>query len=457
MRADAEASMPDSIVTGSFEWPRATEMEQAVIGAMIAIPEYAAEGLGFLQAEDLYHPEHQYIFESIQLNQTAGLSVDIATVVEMLQEMGVSEAARRYARELGSFPTILCVEQLRNYMQVIRDHRIRRDVIALSYDNIELALAEIDGKQIVEKVSGGLLKIADTALSDSGVGKSSKVTSTVMASLLERKENPNTMAGLSTGWHELDKMTGGFQGSDLIIIAARPSMGKTAFVLNFIQNTVLCLKKPGLIFSLEMSKEQLVQRMLSSMSGLDSQNLRNGMITDMQWKLLNLQAEKLMNAELFIDEGANLTPAAMRARAKQIMMDTGNRLGVVCVDYLQLMSGSGRENRVQDVSEISRSLKTLAMELKVPVIALSQLSREVEKRADKRPMLSDLRDSGAIEQDADTVIFLYRDDYYNKSKEEQEKNQTEDAEIIISKQRNGPTGVVNLRFNKPLTRFENKM
>jgi replicative DNA helicase len=459
MRA-AEADDPglvysQNISTGDFEWPRATEMEQAVIGAMIAIPEYAAEGLGFLQVEDFHFPEHQHALEAMKLIHEAGFHIDSRTVIEFLQEMGASMDCRAYIRELASFPTILCVEQLKNYMRMIRDHRIRRDVIALSYDNIELALAEIDGTKVVEAISNKLMAVSDVTVKNGTVAKAEDFMKDLIGEIEERGKNPNCLPGLSTGWVDLNRLTGGFCRGDLIVVAARPSMGKTAFALNIIEQQVVKDKVPVLFFSMEMSKNQVGERLLSSLSTVRGERIKNG-VGGYDLKMLQDAAKKIPENSLVINESVALTPALMRMEAKQVMRDLNNKLGLIVVDYLQLMSGSNKENKTQEITEISKSLKELAKELKVPVIALSQLSRDVEKRSSKVPMLSDLRESGAIEQDADIIIFLYRDDYYNKSHEERSKQDKEEADIIVAKHRNGSVGSVKLIFNKPLTRFENK-
>ena len=266
----------------------------------------------------------------------------------------------------------------------------------------------------------------------------------------EMADNPNDVTGVPTGFYDLDRMTAGLQKGDLVVLAARPSMGKTAFAINIAEHVALNAELPVAVFSMEMGAAQLAVRIVGSIGRIDQSHLRTGRLTDEEWPRLTEAIERLRNVSLHIDETPGLTPSELRANARRLARQYG-QLGLIVVDYLQLMSGSssGDENRATELGEISRGLKALAKELQCPVIALSQLNRSVEQRTDKRPMMSDLRESGAIEQDADIIMFIYRDDYYNKDSREPGV-----AEIIIGKQRNGPTGTVKLAFLKPLTRFE---
>lgn len=277
---------------------------------------------------------------------------------------------------------------------------------------------------------------------------------TLVVELLDRvqemADNPNDITGVPTGFYDLDRMTSGFQAGDMIVLAARPSMGKTAFAINIAEHVALNEGLPVAVFSMEMGASQLAVRIVGSIGRIDQGHLRTGKLTDDEWPRLTEAIEKLRNISLHIDETPGLTPSELRANARRLARQCG-KLGLIVVDYLQLMSGStaGGDNRATELGEISRGLKMLAKELQCPVIALSQLNRSVETRTDKRPMMSDLRESGAIEQDADIIMFIYRDDYYNKDSKDPGV-----AEIIIGKQRNGPTGTVKLAFLKPLTRFE---
>jgi len=270
--------------------------------------------------------------------------------------------------------------------------------------------------------------------------------------MLYQRDNPDEVTGIATGFTDLDRMTSGLQAGDLVIVAGRPSMGKTAFAINIAEHVAISGKRPVAVFSMEMGGTQLVMRMLSSVGRLDQSVLKNGSLKDEHWERLNEAVAKLTDAPIFIDETAGLSALELRARARRLARRFNNQLGLIVIDYLQLMSGSGRsDNRASELGEISRSLKALAKELQVPVIALSQLSRTVEQRTDKRPMMSDLRESGAIEQDADLIMFMFRDEYYTK-----EQSQFKGlAECIIGKHRNGPTGRIFLTFMGQFTRFEN--
>ena len=272
----------------------------------------------------------------------------------------------------------------------------------------------------------------------------------LMDRVQEMADNPSDVTGVPTGFYDLDRMTAGLQAGDLVVLAARPSMGKTAFAINIAEHVALAEQLPVAVFSMEMGASQLAVRIVGSIGRINQRNLGTGRLTDEEWPRLTEAIERLRNVSLHIDETPGLTPSQLRANARRLARQCG-KLGLIVVDYLQLMSGSSSdgENRATELGEISRGLKALAKELQCPVIALSQLNRSVEQRTDKRPMMSDLRESGAIEQDADIIMFIYRDDYYNKDSREPGV-----AEIIIGKQRNGPTGTVKLTFLKPLTRFE---
>jgi len=312
-----------------------------------------------------------------------------------------------------------------------------------------------DVKNLLDDAEAKILNIAESGhRSNQGFLSVQQILPGVINRIddLYQRENQSGVTGISTGFEDLDQLTSGFQPGDLIIVAGRPSMGKTAFSINIAENIALQNKLPIAIFSMEMGASQLVTRMLGSIGKLDQQRMRNGSLEDDDWFRLTSAVGKLNNAPVYIDEGAGLTSFDVRARARRLQRQTG-QLGLIVIDYIQLMSGTSdksNENRATEISEISRSLKSLAKELNVPVVALSQLNRSVEQRQDKRPVMSDLRESGAIEQDADLIIFIYRDEVYNKDSE-----QKGTAEIIISKQRNGPIGTVRLTFLGEHTRFEN--
>ncbi|KPC98218.1 Replicative DNA helicase [Geobacillus sp. BCO2] len=400
--------------------------------------------------EDFYRAAHQKIFHAMLRVADKGEPVDLVTVtaelaaLEQLEEVG----GVSYLSELAdSVPTAANVEYyariveeksllrrlIRTATSIAQDGYTREDEIDVLLDEAERKIMEVSQR----KHSGAFKNIKDVLVQT--------------YDNIEMLHNRNgDITGIPTGFTELDRMTSGFQRSDLIIVAARPSVGKTAFALNIAQNVATKTNENVAIFSLEMSAQQLVMRMLCAEGNINAQNLRTGKLTPEDWGKLTMAMGSLSNAGIYIDDTPSIRVSDIRAKCRRLKQESG--LGMVVIDYLQLIQGSGRnrENRQQEVSEISRSLKALARELEVPVIALSQLSRSVEQRQDKRPMMSDLRESGSIEQDADIVAFLYRDDYYNKDSEN--KNI---IEIIIAKQRNGPVGTVQLAFIKEYNKFVN--
>jgi replicative DNA helicase len=346
---------------------------------------------------------------------------------------------------------------LRRYAEIVRERAILRKLVSAS-DEIATAAFNPQGRpvpQILDEAEGKIFKIGEEgSRTKQGFQSMDNLVVDLLDRVTELYENgAEEVTGVRTGFFDLDRMTAGLQPGDLIVLAARPSMGKTAFALNIAENVAAAEGLPAVVFSMEMGAAQLALRMVGSMGRIDQQHLRTGKLSDDEWGRLSDAVEKLRNVSLFIDETPGLTPSELRARARRQARQCG-KLGLIVVDYLQLMSGSGggsEENRATVLGEISRGLKALAKELQCPVIALSQLNRSVETRTDKRPMMSDLRESGAIEQDADVIMFIYRDDYYNK----ETSKEPGVAEIIIAKQRNGPVGTAKLAFLKPLTKFDN--
>ncbi len=430
--------------------PQNIEAEQAVLGAVFLDPSALTLASEILIPEDFYRAAHQKIFHAMLKVADKGEPVDLVTVTaeladaKMLEEVG----GVSYLSELAdAVPTAANVEY---YARIVEEKSILRRLIRTatsiaqdSYtreDEVDVLLNEAE-KKIMEvsqrKHSGTFQNIKDVLVQ----------TYDNIEMLHNRK---GEITGIPTGFTELDRMTAGFQRSDLIIVAARPSVGKTAFALNIAQNVATKTNENVAIFSLEMSAQQLVMRMLCAEGNINAQNLRTGKLTAEDWGKLTMAMGSLSNAGIYIDDTPSIRVSEIRAKCRRLKQESG--LGMVLIDYLQLIQGSGRnrENRQQEVSEISRALKALARELEVPVIALSQLSRSVEQRQDKRPMMSDIRESGSIEQDADIVAFLYRDDYYDKDSEN--KNI---IEIIIAKQRNGPVGTVQLAFIKEYNKFVN--
>jgi replicative DNA helicase len=430
--------------------PQSIEAEQAVLGAVFLDPSALTLASEILIPEDFYRAAHQKIFHAMLRVADKGEPVDLVTVTaeladtQQLEEVG----GVSYLSELAdSVPTAANVEYyariveeksvlrrlIRTASSIAQDGYTREDEVDVLLDEAERKIMEISQR----KHSGTFKNIKDVLVQ----------TYDNIEMLHNRK---GEVTGIPTGFTELDRMTSGFQRSDFIIVAARPSVGKTAFALNIAQNVATKTNENVAIFSLEMSAQQLVMRMLCAEGNINAQNLRTGKLTPEDWGKLTMAMGSLSNAGIYIDDTPSIRVSDIRAKCRRLKQESG--LGMIVIDYLQLIQGSGRnrENRQQEVSEISRSLKALARELEVPVIALSQLSRSVEQRQDKRPMMSDIRESGSIEQDADIVAFLYRDDYYNKDSEN--KNI---IEIIIAKQRNGPVGTVQLAFIKEYNKFVN--
>ena len=431
--------------------PHSLEAEQSVIGSMIMDKDAIMAANEILISEDFYHQQYGVLFDTMVELFNAGLPVDLITLQNKLKEKDAPAeiTSLEYVRELlDAVPTSANVKY---YAKIVKDHAMRRKLIKL---NQEIENECYSGQESVETVMDITeKKVFELLQSRGGSGDFVPIRKVVM-NALEKIENSaksdGNVTGIPTGFVDLDYRTAGLQPSDLILIAARPSMGKTAFVLNIAQYVAFHEDMCTAIFSLEMSKEQLVNRLFSLESHVDAQALRTGNLSDADWEKLIEGAGVIGNSHLIIDDTPGISIAEMRSKCRKYKLE--HDLKLIIIDYLQLMSGSGRssDSRQQEISDISRSLKALARELSVPVIALSQLSRAVEQRPDHRPMLSDLRESGAIEQDADVVMFIYRDDYYNHDSEEKGI-----SEIIIAKQRNGPIGTVKLAWLPQYTKFAN--
>ena len=432
--------------------PHSMEAEQAVIGSMLMDRDAMESALEILQPDDFYGRQYGTLFQAIRELNTENKPVDLVTLQERLKENNVPEelAGMDFIREvLGSVPTSANVKY---YAKIVKEKSLMRRLIRTTE---EITAQCYQGTDNVEAVMDSTEKKIFNLMQSRGGGDFTPIRQVVINALerIEAASKQNgSITGVSTGFIDLDYQTSGMQPSDLILVAARPSMGKTAFVLNMAQHMAFRDNITTAIFSLEMSKEQLVNRLFSLESKVDAQVLRNGRLEDSDWERLIESAEIIGNSNLIIDDTPSISIAELRSKCRKYKMEMN--LGVIIIDYLQLMSGSSggksSTSRQQEISDISRSLKAVARELNVPVIALSQLSRAVEQRDDKRPMLSDLRESGAIEQDADVVMFIYRDDYYNK--ESEKKNI---AEIIVAKQRNGPVGTVELAWRPQYTQFGN--
>ncbi|MBE3591508.1 MAG: replicative DNA helicase [Thermoanaerobacter sp.] len=433
-----------------MEWskipPQNIEAEQSVLGSMLLSRDAIIDVSEIIKADDFYKESHKKLFDVMMEMFEKDIPVDLVTVVDELRKRNMLEAVGGidYIASLSS--NVITTANVSYYAKLIKEKATLRRLIEASSEIMELSYEGDD----VETV----LDIAEQKIFDIAQGRNTTNFSPIKDVLMntfykieELYKNKGQLTGIPSGFPDLDLKTAGFQPSDFILVAARPSMGKTSFALNIAQNAALLTGLPVAIFSLEMSKEQLVNRLICSTANIDSQKLRTGNLDEDDWMKLAAAMTPLSKAPIYIDDTPGIGVMDIRAKCRRLKLEKG--LGLVMIDYLQLMQGRGRaENRQQEISEISRSLKSLARELNVPVITLSQLSRAPESRSDHRPILSDLRESGAIEQDADIVMFLYRDDYYHKDSEK--KNI---AEVIIAKHRNGPTGVVELLWLAQYTKF----
>jgi replicative DNA helicase len=435
--------------------PHSIEGESSVLGGLL-LDNGAWDRVGdLLTDEDFYRYEHKLIYAAVGALINATKPADVITVYEHLQNQGKAEdvGGLSYLNSLAQY--VPSASNIRRYAEIVRERSILRKLVAAS-DEIATNAFNPQGKAVAMILDEAEQKIFNIGEQGSRMKQGFQSMDTLVVSLLDRvtemSENPNDITGVPTGFYDLDRLTSGFQAGDLVILAARPSMGKTALAINIAEHVALHEGLPVAVFSMEMGASQLAVRIVGSIGRIDQTHLRTGTLTDEEWPRLTEAIEKLRNISLHIDETPGLTVSELRANARRLARQCG-KLGLIVVDYLQLMSVSSsmsEENRATAVGEISRGLKMLAKELQCPVIALSQLSRGVESRTDKRPMMSDLRESGAIEQDADVIMFIYRDDYYDK-----DSKSPGTAEIIIAKQRNGPTGKIDLVFNKPLTKFDN--
>ncbi len=434
--------------------PHSIEAESSVLGGLL-LDNHAWDRVGDLLVEtDFYRHEHQLIYTAIAALVNASKPADVITVYERLQNLGKSEeiGGLVYLNSLAQY--VPSASNIRRYAEIVRERAILRKLVTAS-DEIATNAFNPQGKPVDKILDEAEQKIFNIGEEGSRMKQGFQGMDTLVVDLLDRvqemADNPNDITGVPTGFIDLDRMTSGLQAGDMVVLAARPSMGKTAFAVNIAEHVALNEGLPVAIFSMEMGAAQLAVRIVGSIGRIDQGHLRTGKLTDDEWPRLTEAIERLRNVSLHIDETPGLTPSELRANARRLARQCG-KLGLIVVDYLQLMSGSSGsqgENRATELGEISRGLKMLAKELQCPVIALSQLNRSVETRTDKRPMMSDLRESGAIEQDADIIMFIYRDDYYNKDSKEPNV-----AEVIIGKQRNGPTGTVKLFFQKSQTRFE---
>jgi replicative DNA helicase len=435
--------------------PHSIEAEQSVLGALILDNNAIDKIADLLKPEDFYNDGHRLVYEHINRLAAENKPADAVTLAESLRAVGKLEYVGGLAYIGAIANAVPSAANVRRYAEIVRDRSVMRQLAAVATSIAESAYNPMGktSEQLLDEAEGKVFEIAEAGdKSRANFVSLSELTAQAIERVEElyRRDNPGDVTGIATGYTKLDSMTAGLQRGDLIIIAGRPSMGKTAFALNIGEHVALRLKLPVAVFSMEMGALQLAMRLIGSVGRLDQHKLRTGRLSDGDWGKFTDALGQLDASPMYIDEGAGLNPFELRARARRLARQVGG-LGLIIVDYLQLMSAASLgENRATEISEISRSLKSLAKELNVPVIALSQLNRSLEQRPNKRPVMSDLRESGAIEQDADVILFIYRDEVYN-----QDSPQKGVAEIIIGKQRNGPIGTVNLTFLGEYTRFEN--
>jgi replicative DNA helicase len=437
--------------------PHSVEAEQSVLGGLLLEATALDKITDLLTAADFYRQEHRLIFRQIVRLSEQAKPVDVITVAEALEIAGELDKVGGLPYLGGLAQNVPSAANIRRYGEIVRERSIMRKLAEVGSDIASSAYNPTgrDAAQLLDEAESKVFEIAEAG----SKGKQGFLPMPpLLTQVVERietlyaRDNTSDVTGIATGFTDLDRKTSGLHPGDLVIIAGRPSMGKTALAINIAENVAMDSNLPVAIFSMEMGATQLVMRMIGSVGKLNQQDLRTGKLQDDDWGRLTQALGKLNDAPIYIDESAALSSLDLRARSRRLHRQN-NGLGLIVVDYLQLMSsnvGKASENRATEISEISRSLKALAKELQVPVIALSQLNRSLEQRTDKRPVMSDLRESGAIEQDADLILFIYRDEVYNSDSPSQGK-----AEIIIGKQRNGPIGKVELAFRGEYTRFDN--
>lgn len=438
--------------------PNNKEAEQSVLGSILLRPEALIEALEYVTADSFYQHAHQLIFTAMMELNEADQGIDVVTVKNTLDDKNQLDdiGGVSYLADLASIvPTAANVVY---YAKIVANKALLRRLITTATDIVAQSYEDQDNdvNSILDAAERQIMNVGEDQAGN-GFKKISDVLNATIEDIDQRAQEDSSVTGLSTGYAELDKVTAGLHPDELVILAARPGVGKTAFALNVAENVAVHTPTTVAIFSLEMGAEQLASRLLCAQGSIDANDLRTGNLNDEEWKNLVVATGILSRTSIYIDDTPGIKMAEIRAKCRRLAKETGN-LGLIIVDYLQLIEGTGQENRQQEVSVISRQLKRLAKELHVPVIALSQLSRGVEQRQDKRPLLSDIRESGSIEQDADVVAFLYRDDYYN---DESDSDNSEDVvdtnagevEVIISKNRSGPRGTIKLLFVKSYNKF----
>jgi len=431
--------------------PQNLEAEESILSAILINNNALLDVIGVLRNEDFYKPGHRIIFSAVCELFNRNEPVDLVTLANILKQRGELEEIGGAAYLASLVDSIPLAVNCRHYAQIVHEKACLRQLIEKSQDIVRRCLEDRErAEDIIDFAENEIFRIAENKIHPSFYAIEDLVNVSIDA-IMKRQENKALITGVSTGFTRLDQLTSGFQNSDLIILAARPSMGKTSFALNIARNAAVEVNVPTAVFSLEMSKEQLAMRLLCAEARIDSSRLRGGFLTANDMSKLDDAANVLYKAPIYIDDTADISAMEIRAKARRLKLE--KNLGLIVIDYVQLMrSRQNSERRDLEISEISRSLKALAKELSLPVVALSQLNRKLEERSDKRPQLSDLRESGALEQDADLVAFIYRDEIYNKDPNNPHRGK---AEIILAKQRNGPTDTVHLTFLNSCTRFEN--
>ncbi|MGC6769089.1 replicative DNA helicase [Enterococcus sp. LJL128] len=437
--------------------PQNIEAEQAVLGSVFLDAEVVIDAMEYIEPKDFYRRNHQLIFQAMITLNERNEAVDVVTVKNKLEEENLLEdvGGLSYLSELAlSVPT---AANIAHYAKIVEQKSLLRNLIHTATEIVTKGFEQgEDVETILDDAERSILEVSEKR-NRSGFLSISEVLNTAIANIDQLYQQNEDITGLPTGYQALDKMTAGLQPEELIILAARPAVGKTAFALNIAQNVGTKTDKAVAIFSLEMGAESLVNRMLCAEGSIEASHLRTGQLSEEEWQNLIIAMGSLSRANIYIDDTPGIKISEIRAKCRKLAQEKGN-MGLILIDYLQLIEGSGKENRQQEVSDISRQLKKLAKELKVPVIALSQLSRGVEQRQDKRPVLSDIRESGSIEQDADIVAFLYRDDYYDRAGEDDDPDREPPeidnvVEVIIEKNRSGARGTVELLFIKEYNKF----
>jgi replicative DNA helicase len=433
--------------------PYSITAEQSVIGALMLDKQAWDKVADFLIEDDFYRRDHQLIYRAIKILAEKQSPLDVITLSETLEQLGWLEECgglaylATLAKETPSAANIVA------YAEIVREKSVLRQLISSGSDIADLAFYP-QGRQTIELIESAEQKVFHIADQYRRKGTGFSPIKPLLAKAIDRIEmlfqKEGHITGASTGFNDFDDLTSGMQPSDLVIVAGRPSMGKTTFAMNIAEHVAIKEQVPVAVFSMEMPGEQLAMRMISSLGRIDQHRVRTGKLEDDEWPRMTSAINILAETKLYIDDTPAMTPTEVRARCRRLARENDGKLGLVVLDYLQLMQSPGSESRVNEISDISRSLKALAKELNVPVIALSQLNRSLEQRPNKRPIMSDLRESGAIEQDADVIVFIYRDEVYNKDTTDKGT-----AEIIIAKQRNGPIGTTRLTFLGQYTRFEN--